>query len=886
MIRAYLTLLGRTCTVMLCIVCSYSWSTREAFSQDNLNKSILYINSYHNGYQWSDGILDGIRDRLGQSRYKIDLQIEYMDAKKFNKRPVISEILDLFHAKFSNEDFDVIIVSDDDAFNFAVKYRQVLFPDTAIVFCGVNDLNTNEIDVANFTGVVESFELGKTIEIALQLHPQKNRMIVVGDSSTAGLAIKKQIENIVPTYKNRLEVDYWVQVELDELQQRVKQLSDNSFLFFIPYYQIIGNHFYTAEEVMESISSYSNVPLYTAWEFLLGHGAVGGSVLSGFDHGQLAAKMALDILDGTAADSISIKYEPSGLYIFDYNLMQRLGISENSLPPNSKIINAPDPFYELPRELFWTIIVSFILLLFVLVFLIGNIFARRRVEKRIKDQLTFQETLIDTIPQLVSWKDARGRYVGANLTFVNFFGLQEIAEVVAKKTRDVVFDQDYVDWSIETDKVVVSGAQAFRKIRKRLVDESGEVSWLELNKVPLRDQNGRITGVLTTAENVTREHNLEKQLLQSQKMEAIGTLAGGIAHDFNNILTSIINSTELAIGDIPGDTQTSKDLERVLKAAHRGGRVVKQILTFSRPSQEGFRATDLKQVIAEVIALMEVSLPGNIIMRSYVAPGIRRIYADPTQIHQAIMNLCTNAFHELREHGGEIQLRLEEALLESEEAAYMELAAGNYVRITVKDNGPGISPEAIDKVFDPFYSSKDKSEGTGLGLTVVLGITKSHLGGVRVQSLPGEGATFEIYLPKVEADPLPDVLASKTEAPREAHILFVEDDKDQLLTVPRILEKLGYQVTARGDSSEALDLFIRQEQYFDLLITDFDMPNLNGIELVNEIIQINETLPVIMISGREDAVGLAESIDNIKKVFLKPYRQDELAGLIFTTLFE
>ncbi|MDP3480401.1 MAG: ABC transporter substrate binding protein, partial [Desulfoprunum sp.] len=680
-------------------------------SAEGVRKTVLYLNSYHHGYQWSDSIHAGIRSMLDSSPYKIDLQVEYLDAKKYNTAPVIQGLFDVFQKKFSNEHFDVVIVSDDDALNFALRFRPLLFPDVPIVFCGINDLGDEELAAGNLTGVVESFDLVGTIDVALRLHPEKRRMVVVGDESTTGRAIKKQIEALVPRYKDRLQVDYWIQIALPEAQRRVQNLPDDTFLFFFPYYQTIDNRTYTAEEVMAALSRHSSVPLYTSWEFLLGHGALGGSMLSGHKHGQVAAGMALKILGGTPADSIPVVRESAGSYLFDYEVMRRLEIPEELLPEGSTLINAPRAFYELPKELFWTIIVSLLILLVTLIFLVLTMLGRRRVERTIKDQLSFQETLMDTNPQLVSWKNLEFKYLGANRTFATFFGLNDPSEVISKSTRDVIRDQDYVQWSQSADVAVVNNREAFRKVRKKLTDHKGNVAWIEVNKVPLRDQSGKIVGILSTAENITRELDLEKQLLQSQKMEAIGTLAGGIAHDFNNILTSIINSTELAIGDVDPETQTAKDLERVLKAARRGGRVVKQILAFSKPSQEGFRPTNITTVVTEVVGLMEVSLPGNIEMRSHISPNIGCILADPTQIYQAVMNLCTNAFQALRQHGGILQVRLEEISLGQEEAKALNLEAGEYIQLTVTDDGPGVAPAIIDKIFDPFFSTKDKTEG-------------------------------------------------------------------------------------------------------------------------------------------------------------------------------
>jgi PAS domain S-box-containing protein len=849
-------------------------------------KSILYLNSYHHGYQWSDSIFEGIRSRLKESPYTIDLQVEYLDAKKYNSTPVIEGLLEVFRRKFTNEHYDAVIVSDDDAFNFALRFRSDLFPGVPIVFSGVNDLEPHEISIGNLTGVVESFDLAGTIDAVLMLHPDKKRMVVIGDESTAGRAIKKQIEALVPRYKDKLQVEYWIQVDLADAQRRVKTLSNDSFLFFIPYYQIIGNRTYTAEEVMKALSLHARVPIYTSWAFLLGHGAVGGSMLSGQKHGRTAAGMALQILEGADPAVIPIASAPTGDYMFDYQVMQQLGIDEDSLPDGSTIINSPKAFYELSKELFWTIIVSFLLLLVTLVFLVLTMMGRRRVERKIKDQLTFQETLMDTNPQLVSWKDLNLRYLGANRTFAEVFGLDDPSEVIGKTIDEVVNDLDYAAWSQSADVAVINNRESFRKVRHRLTDHQGNTAWIEVNKVPLRDQSGKVVGILSTAENITRELDLEKQLLQSQKMEAIGTLASGIAHDFNNILTSIINSTELAIGDVPADSQTASDLERVLKAARRGSRVVKQILAFSKPSQEGFQTTDLTAVMTEVIGLMEVSLPGNIELRSHISPAAGMVLADPTQLYQATMNLCTNSFQALRDQGGTMQIRLDQTVLDPEEAQALNLGDGNYVRVTVADDGPGIPADIIDKIFDPFFSTKDKTEGTGLGLAVVHGIVKAHKGGLRVDSNPGQGTTFQLFFPVIEAVGEKYEERHQMAGTRHCRILFVEDDEDQLHTAPRILTEAGFSVIAAGTPRQAIEHVAAAPDAFDLVITDYDMPGMNGLELLERIHLLNPSVPFLLVSGREDAIPAALSYPSIRRVFIKPYDRFELISTINTILEE
>ena len=684
------------------------------------------------------------------------------------------------------------------------------------------------------------------------------------------------MEKTLSTYSFPFQVEFWVKLTLEETQKRVENLGDDTFLFFFPWYQTIKGKFYTAEEVMEAIYTHSPVPIYTTWEFLLGHGAVGGKMLSGRQHGRTAAEMALRILNGEKPQNIPVQTEATGRYEFDYRVMQRLNIRHDLLPEDSLIINSPKAFYELPKELFWTIMTSLLLLLIVLVFLVTAMIGRRRVERKITEQLSFQETLMDTIPLLVSWKNRERKYLGANRTFIDFFNIETPDDVVSRKTEDVVFDREYVRWSVNADDDVARGKTIIRKRRKKLQNRDGSTGWLEVNKVPLRDRNGRIVGILTTAENVTKEQNLEKQLLQSQKMEALGTLAGGIAHDFNNILTSIINSTELALGDLDPESMTAEDLTRVLKAARRGSGVVKRILSFSRPSKEGFRPTDLSEVVHEVISLMNGSLPSTIRISSRIHSGGSLVEADPTQIHQVLMNLCTNSYHALRENSGLINVQLDELNVEKELAATMNISPGNYIRIRVADDGPGIPAGIIDNIFDPFFSTKDISEGTGLGLAVVHGIVKGHRGGLQVRSEPGQGTVFSIYLPVTTETRYQHTGFTPVVAVESLSIIFVEDDRDQLDSIPRILEEMGHSVTATNDPAQGLTMIKSSRYRFDLVITDFDMPVMNGVEMAMKL----GAIPVILVSGRQDALEMATKSRNIVTVLIKPYDRNDLQSAL------
>jgi len=868
--------LSSTVKIFVFIISLFSFLPTNS-QADELKKTVLYLNSYHNGYKWSDELLEGVRNVLNESRFKVDLQIEYMDAKKFDYDSIAPNLLALYKEKFRDKTFDIIVISDNDALNFINQYRGTLFPGVPVVFCGVNDFTEADVAAGNITGVVELYDFVSTLKIAKKLHPGRKRVVVLIDNSTAGRTIRQQAENSIRENPSLgLDVEYWIQMSLEEAQDRVEHLPDDTFMFIAPYYQIIDGRFFTSEEVSMAISQHSSVPIYTGWQFMIGYGAVGGKVLSGINHGRIAGQIAIDILGGKSADSIPVLNQPGGKFYFDYNQLTRFGIKTELLPEDSVIINQPKNFYSLPKEIFWTIIISLILLLFAFIIVVGAMIERRKVERKITDQLAFQETLLDTIPQLISWKDVKGRYLGANRAFIEFFDTGSAEEMSGKTTDELVHDAPYAKWSIAADSFVTTTNKPLRKIRKKVLRVEGDEGWIEINKVPLLGQGDRLVGVLSTAENITKEQSLEKQLRQSQKMEAIGTLAGGIAHDFNNILTSIINSTELALGDINKGTQTESDLLRVLKASRRGGQLVQQILSFSRPSTEGFAAIDITRVVQEVKHLIEASMPANISVDLQMDGNVPlHVNADATQIHQALLNLCTNAYQALRNNGGHIVIsatRYHPPLA----ADGSGTATKDQIRLAVSDNGPGIPPNIIDKIFDPFFSTKGKSEGTGLGLAVVHGIVKNHNGTIRVFSTENAETVFEILLPATSPDSTIRNGQEDRLAHVAAHVLFVEDEEDQLETTPRLLEASGFTVKAIKDPLLAIELVLSGGENFDILVTDFDMPTMSGADLAGSL----PGLPAILVSGRNDALTAAAHHDNIQQVLIKPYGREELSEAI------
>jgi len=377
---------------------------------------------------------------------------------------------------------------------------------------------------------------------------------------------------------------------------------------------------------------------------------------------------------------------------------------------------------------------------------------------------------------------------------------------------------------------------------------------------------------------------LERQLRQSRKMEAIGTLAAGIAHDFNNILTAIVGFTELSLENLQKTDPIRGDLELVLESGMRATDLVKQILTYSRQTELERKPLRLDSVIHEGLKLLRSSFPSFIEIHTEfdVNPDHCLVHADSTQIHQVLMNLCANAAHAMRARGGRLSVSLKEVMADASLVElHPALKPGPHLRLTVSDTGHGMDAAVMERIFDPYFTTKKIGEGTGMGLAVTMGIVQSHGGAIEVNSEPGKETTFHVYLPRTTAV---DRQVAETREPLHngnEHILFVDDEKTLAVLGQKMLESLGYRVTSETNSHEALKLFRSRPDSIDLVITDMTMPGLTGRELAREMISIRPDIPVIMCSGYAEFVNEDEAREaGIREFLMKPYMVGRLAQSI------
>ncbi|MCP3900116.1 MAG: PAS domain S-box protein [Desulfobacteraceae bacterium] len=507
---------------------------------------------------------------------------------------------------------------------------------------------------------------------------------------------------------------------------------------------------------------------------------------------------------------------------------------------------------------------------------------RKKAEKKLRENEKKFKAILNATTDSVSLIRTDGTFHSANNALLKSLGRNE-EELIGKSFFEIFSDE-------------VAKKNRMSMLTK-IIESKTQLSWEDTNAgkyfensgYPIFNDNGDVKQVAFFAKDITRQKqvreeksNLEAQLQQTQKIESIGTLAGGIAHDFNNILFPIVGYSEMLLEDIPEKSPFRNGLNQIYQGALRASALVKQILTFSRQQSGDIRLVKIQAVIKEALKLIRSTIPTTIEIKQNLRSDCGPIKADPTQIHQIVMNLATNAYHAMEKNGGEIKINLKEVELEESDLFNPDIKPGTYACLSISDNGKGMDNELIEKIFDPFFTTKEIGKGTGMGLSVVHGIVQNMNGAINVNSEPDKGTEFHVYLPLAEA--VKEQIETQTTEPIQGgteHILLVDDEKSIIGMEQNILKRLGYKVTSRLNSLEALETFKADPTNFNLVITDMAMPNMSGDKLTVELTKIRPDIPVLLCTGFSDTMSeeKAESL-GINGFLLKPIVITDLAHKI------
>ena len=519
---------------------------------------------------------------------------------------------------------------------------------------------------------------------------------------------------------------------------------------------------------------------------------------------------------------------------------------------------------------------------------------RIQTEEKLIESEEKHRTLFESMVQGVVYQDADGKIISANPAAENILGLtiDQMQGCVSMDPRWKAIHEDKSDFPGEKHPAMVSlrtGQPIHDVVMGVFHPDEERHRWIRINSIPkIRPGEKKPYQVYTTFTDITEHKKLEAQIQQSQKMESIGNLAGGIAHDFNNLLFPIIGMSEMLLEDLPKDSREYENVEEIFHAGRRAGNLVQQILAFSRQSEHKMAPVRVQNVLKEVLKLSHSTIPSNIEIHENIQQDCGLIRADSTQVHQVAMNLITNAYHAIEDKNGAIDIKLEKMTLQDNELPDTVLLPGQYVQLSVSDNGIGMSQNTISKIFEPYFTTKQLGKGTGLGLAVVYGIVKEHGGDIKVYSEIEKGTTFNIYLPLMEKAAETAVVQQSSKAVTGTEsILLVDDEVSVAKLEGQMLSRLGYQVTAETSSRDALNTFKSNPNSFDLVISDMTMPNMTGDQLAKELLSIKADIPIIICTGFSERINKeqAEAI-GVNGFLMKPVVKSDMAQMIRKVLDE
>ncbi len=734
------------------IIAILLFNTNDLFST---NKNVLVIHSYHQGYEWTDNINVGITSVF--DTVDVDLYFEYLDTKRTFSEEYLFHLFELQKSK-TRVDFDVIIVSDNNGLEFLKKYHEKLYPDVPIVFCGINNYSEELIkDINNITGIIEGVDFKRTIDLITKLNPERTKVIIINDKlTTTGKENKKFLINeVIPQYNKSLEFEFFEDYSLEELSKLSVNLGDDEVIYLLTYSKDIYGNFYENDEVVNFLSKNSIVPIYGSWGFYLGNGIIGGKLTTGNFQGEQASLMAYKILNGAKANEIPIIKDEFGEYMFDYNYLKKFNIDSNNLPLNSKVINKPPTFIETYKGFLYVLIL--ILVIITITLLVVNIRKRRiakelidaniKLDKKVnartielKKISSFLQTLIDSIPNPIYYKDENGAYLGCNLAFSKFFNLSK-SDVIGKKVTDIA-QQDKITEYYDVDMDILKKQKNISQ-EGNIKDAKGETHDVVIFKAPFTHPSSQEKGLIGIILDVTEQKNIESQLRDANATK--DRFFSIIAHDLKNPFHTLMGLSSILLENyIDFDEKKVKMLlENINSVSKNTYNLLVTLLEWSR-SQAGkieykpinidisLYAIESISTLEQMASEKQISIINNITEKLIV-------YADSNMLHTIIRNLITNAI-KFTNSGDKIELS--------------SVIKDNFVEISIIDNGVGISENDLRNMFKidskVQYRGTEDEAGSGLGLLLCKDFIEANKGRIWVESSLGNGSTFTFTLPLVK----------------------------------------------------------------------------------------------------------------------------------------
>jgi len=708
------------------------------------SKEVLLIHSYHKGYIWTDDISQTIEKNFKPLK-DVELTTVYMDTKRIDTPEYLSSLAKLYKQQFEDRKFDLIIISDNNAFDFMIKYHDYLFKDVPVVFCGINNFDKvllHENDMKNYmTGVAEEVDVQKNIELISKLHPNLKNLLIINDKSATGNAVKRDLNPIIEKYQKRFNIDYTDNLEINNLKEKVSNLDpNNSVILFVLLFKDTTGKYFTYKQSFQEVKKVSQVPIYGLWDFYLNDGIVGGLLTSAVAQGEAVSKMALKILNGKKPTEIPILEKSPNVYMFDYNELKKFNINIFDFINDPIIINEPSSVYKEHYKFFIITMIIILTLSTIVIILRANIQRREKVELELSNRLEFDKVLLDTIPNPIYYKNIDGKFLGCNTGF----------EKLVNSTRDDIIGKTAFDFF--PHKIASANTLIDKELLKTFSTStseftfytpSNEMKHIILNKAVYKNIDGTVGGIVCIMDDITERIQQKQFMIQQSKLAEMGDMIAAIAHQWNEPLVELsalvqdiqtsylLNELkDIDVKDFVNDSmiqikymsKTLSDFRNFLKPSTK-----KNLFSISKALNE------INEIIGKQIFYSNIKMSFNYKNKNEEL----LIYGFENEFKQVLLNLINNAKNKIIENfkdsekDGKIDINIERC--------------ASYNRIEIIDNGGKIDEKIINSIFDPYFTTKES--GTGLGLYMAKVIIEDKMRGIIKVRNENENVIFTIKLP-------------------------------------------------------------------------------------------------------------------------------------------
>jgi PAS domain S-box-containing protein len=708
-------------------------------------KDVLLLHSYHKGYIWSDDISKEIEKNFAEYK-NIELTTVYMDTKRVADPIYLNNLAKLYKQQFESRNFDLIIVSDNNAFEFAIRYHEYLFKDLPVLFCGINNFDKAQLDenymTRYMTGVVEQVDTEKNFELISKLHPELKNLIIINDQSKTSLALKRDLRPVIEKYKNKFNIEYIDDIRIEDLKEKVKKLNPKTdvILYGLLFKDTTGKYF-TYKQSFKQIREVSPVPIYGLWDFYLNYGIVGGLLTSAIAQGNAVSKMALDILlKNKEISDIPIVEKSPNLYMFDYNELKRFNLEPQTFLNNLTIVNEPINVYK-EHSKFFIIAITIILILSIIVLTLrANIQRRIKLEQELSNRLEFDKVLLDTIPNPIYYKNTEGKFLGCNIAFASLINSTR-NEVIGKTAFDF-FPNEIASKNTKIDKELLKTFSTSTS-EFTFYTPLNEMKHIILNKAVYKNIDGTIGGIVCIMDDITERVQQKQFLIQQSKLAEMGDMVAAIAHQWNEPLVELsalvqdiqtsylLNELkDIDVNDFVKDSmvqiqymsKTLSDFRNFLKPSTK-----KKLFSISKSLNE------INEIIGKQVFYSNIKMNFNYKNKDEEL----LIYGYENEFKQVLLNLINNAKNKIVEKNlnthkkGTININIQRCI--------------NYNTIEICDDAGAIEDNILSSIFEPYFTTKEN--GTGLGLYMAKVIIEDKMRGTISARNNENQAIFTIKLP-------------------------------------------------------------------------------------------------------------------------------------------